>query len=187
MKTSSQHDSLTIQELSKEVGVGVKTISHLRHVLQMIPPPVKLSQGNGVRGFYPQYVSSYLKRVMQEKKQGLTYLDIKEKHPKEMEKAFVETELLRRQFKADRQARLELSASIRSGRPDYVMYSSVDNTYYMADIKYEMQEIKEDLKKDFQAWDGKSLDRLTHIRQKMDYLEALAAKQRITKTLLQRV
>ena len=51
----------------------------------------------------------------------------------------------------------------------------------------QIQKIKEDLKIYFQTWDGKSVDRLIYIRQKIDELEVLTAKQRIAKTLLKTI
>jgi len=187
MKIYLDGNYITLQGLSKDSGLGAKMISYLRYKWHMIPPPVKTSNGNGVKALYPQYMETYLKRIVQERRKGLKYSEINEKLVKEKEEAFIETDLLRRFLKADRQARLELSASIRSNQPDIVIHASegVGKTSIIVEAK--MQEIKEDLKKHINAWDGKSLDRLTHIRQKIDELEVLTAKQRITKTLLKAV
>lgn len=189
MKIYTDSNLLIKRELLRraEFEQGPKTFDNLRYSQRMVPPPIKMSNGKGITALYPPCVLTHLKRIMRERRKGLKYSEIKEALAKETEEVFAETERVRRQVEAHRQARLELSTNLRSFQPDFVMYSGEgkDRTCIIGEVK--IQSAAAGLKRDLQAWDGKSLGKLAGFRQRIEYIQALQAKQQVAKALMQEV
>ena len=80
MKIHIDSNLLIKRELLRRSGFeqGPKMLDNLCYSQGMIPPPIKLSDGKGVKALYPPCVLLHLKRIIRERKKGLKYADIKE-------------------------------------------------------------------------------------------------------------
>ena len=178
---------LTKSDLLKKSGFKEKRkmLDYVCYVHRLIPRPIKSSRGNGIVALYPEFVLPHLKHVVREKEKGLNYPEIGKKLAKETEKVFVETERIRKLFEAERSARLDLSEDLRFGRPDFVYSEKGTGKTYIVETK--IQNLKKEIKEDFRRWDGSSLDELGSIKQKIENLEVLQARERVKEALLHTV
>jgi DNA-binding transcriptional MerR regulator len=168
-------------ELLKIIGNGLTKdmLAYLRDVLHLIPSPIKMGTGRGTKAYYSESSLKHLKRIMKERKKGLTYKQIKEKLKEETTKVFARSDYLRRQFQAERNSKMQLGRYLIAGsHPDSIL--KIKNR----DNEVKIQRIKRELKEKFEQWNG-NIEALNKIRCLIDELERLTVTQRVSKQISQ--
>lgn len=182
------------QELIKASGfkLGIKMLDYLRYHLRLLPEPIKYSKGRGLIAVYPHCVLGYFKRIMEERNKGVSLKAIREVLAKELKEVNAQCDYIRRQVKLDRENDIEIRSKLRSGllsdevkggKPDVLEIRVHQDIKVESTVEVKIEELKKELKSDFLAWDGQSVDKLSSIRGKIDTLESLQSRERVLEAI----
>jgi len=178
---------VTSEFLESVKGLSQKMFEYLRDTLKLIPSPIKMSEGKGIVALYHESSVRFLKRVLKEKRSGVTYKEIKHKFRDELVQIFSEGEFLRRQFEILKPYITTHSHGLMARNQPDIFIKNKHNAIKIEiggrGVAENIVELKRELKGDMKKWDGKSISYLSKLRYKIDELEKAVAIDRARKTL----
>ena len=191
----------TAKDLLKKAGVGKsigrRTFEYLRDKLQILPKPLKIAQphGRGTVGYYPADAIKLLQRLDKERKKGKTYPELAVDLRKESDPIRVGADELRRKYESERKALRRLSHGLISDQQPAVGIKPLAKSKGVAagdnirteeavslEIKNIADELKDEIKRLLDGWNGKDVKKLRGIRQKIEeweHLEGVNAEREV--------
>lgn len=177
----------TASEFLKEIGnkLSKKMFAYVRDTLHLIPPPVKTSGGKGIIALYPECAVRFLQRVLLLQSKGKTLTDIKKELKKELDEVFREAKFWREEFTLNKRAKKEAIEFLREANlPAFPFKLDLKkDDIIIKTARVDTEAIKQELKKLFRSWDGKSMAEVVEIKKKIEELENVEFNKRISKQL----
>lgn len=170
-----------------------KLFESYRYGFKYIQPVLKINEGEGTKAYFLKDTVGLIEDIEKVKGEGLGHKKIWKKFNLRIKQLSAKTEALKRQFELDRKVKDQIAHAdfmikkrndAAHGRPDIVIKDEKGNPTFVIEIK--MQEIENELKTYFKEWNG-SMSMLSRIREKIDELETLQARDRVAKTISQMV
>lgn len=172
----------TTDQIRTSAGVKLskEMFGHIRYVQRLIPPPpYKVGGIEGVVPYYPERVLNHLRKLIEAKKKGLSYREIKENFTKETNELSEACERLKNKFEAYKKEKISRSDKIRritsEGKGETLSVNVAEDIGVTdgagADARDTVEKIRQELKEDFKNCDY-SLVSLSKIKQKITKMEA---------------
>lgn len=163
------------QEVIKVLGgLKRKMLDYIRNTLKLIPSPIKVSKGHGMLALYPDTSVKHLKRIMSERKKGLTFLEIKQQLEPDTDKVFGRSFYLRRQYELYKTYKAKFSASLVMDDHPELVIQIVDRNGEQISVEAKIKQVTQELRKDFEHWNG-SIEDLSRIKRVIELLEQFQA------------
>jgi hypothetical protein len=166
-----------------------KMVDYLRTRIGLLPDGLRLSEGKqGVTIYYPQKeFIPYWTHIMQAKEKGHTCPEMMVMFQKERNDLSNKNDYLRYQHLLEKEIMpktlIHLQKDTLSAQssfcPDIVISNKGGIVFVVEAKRALVYEIKSDLEK----WDGKSIEALHSIKQKIEKVENLQARERVLKTV----